>query len=286
MDKIALLADIHGNLAALEAVIADLERWQPDTVIVAGDIINRGPQSGACLDLCLRLAAERGWHLMRGNHERYILSYDRDHRDPSFPQSGPRYELMRGTAWTHAQVAHQIATLAALPEQVRIALGHDETLVVYHASVRHDRDGMYAKAAAQELHNQIEPTATIFAVGHTHMPFVRRLGPTLIVNTGAVGLPFDGDRRAAYARLQRRRTGWQAQIRRLDYDYAATLHSFRNEGMLVAVGALGPLMLREIETGQSLIFSFIPTYHAQITAGVISFDAAVHEFLAHNERVA
>lgn len=286
MDKIAVLADIHGNLAALEAVIADLERWQPDHVIVAGDMINRGPQSGACLALCLQMAAERGWNLMRGNHERYLLSYDQEQHQPHFPRSGPRYELLRGTAWTYGQVADQIATLAALPEQYRLDLGAAQNLVIYHASVRHDRDGMHADAPEAQLRSQIDPAATIFCVGHTHMPFVRRLESTLIVNTGAVGLSFDGDRRAAYARLTRHRTGWQAQIHRLPYAYEATLRAFHDGGMREAVGALGPLMLREIATATSLIFSFIPSYQAQISNGHLSLEEAVTDFLAHHERAA
>ena len=67
MQKIAVLADIHGNLAALHALIEDLERWSPDLVVVAGDIVNRGPQSGPCLDLVLRLVVERGWRVIRVN---------------------------------------------------------------------------------------------------------------------------------------------------------------------------------------------------------------------------
>ncbi|MEI8164953.1 MAG: metallophosphoesterase family protein [Chloroflexales bacterium] len=278
MQKIAVLADIHGNLAALHALIEDLERWSPDLVVVAGDIVNRGPQSGPCLDLVLRLVVERGWRVIRGNHERYVIGYDTDRHRPDFPRSGVHYEFSRIINWTHAQVADRIATVAALPEHLRIDLG-DGALVVYHASVRHDRDGLYAKASAALLTTQIDPSATIFCAGHTHMPFARQLDGTLVVNVGSVGLPFDGDCRAAYARLTRGREGWDARIVRVPYDVAVTAWAFRHGGMFDAIGGHAPLLLREIETGRSLIFSFIPTYHERIMAGALSLDEAVHEFL-------
>ena len=278
MEKVAVLADIHGNLAALHALVADLEQWSPDLVVVAGDVVNRGPQSGPCLDLILRLVAERGWQLIRGNHERYVVSYDHERHHPNAAHDDVHRQFSRIIAWTHAQVAAHVATVAALPTHLQLDVAGAK-LVVYHASVRHDRDGLYAKTDAATLTQQIDPTATIFCAGHTHMPFVRQLAATLVVNVGSVGLPFDGDRRAAYARLTRNADGWQATLMRLPYDFAATEHAFRHSGMFDAIGAYGPLLLREIETGRSLLFSFIPTYHPQVLAGTLSLEAAVHAFL-------
>lgn len=125
--KIAVLADIHANLAALQAVIEDLDGWNPDLVVVADDLV-------------LHMEAACGWRVIRGNHERYVLNYEHEMRRPELPRSGPRYELSRIVGWAHGQVAQQLDRVAALPEQLRIGLG-DEALAVYHASLRHDRDG-------------------------------------------------------------------------------------------------------------------------------------------------
>jgi putative phosphoesterase len=276
--KIAVLADIHGNLAALQAVIADIERWSPDMVLVAGDIVNRGPQSGACLDLTLQLAAERGWRLIRGNHERYVLNFEQAQRRPDFPSSGPSYELSRMTRWSHEQLRDKLDIIQALPEQLRVELG-GETLALYHASLRHDRDGIEARSPDALLRTQIDGAAALFCVGHTHVPLARRLDGTLVVNVGSVGLPFDGDTRAAYARLTRGRRGWQARIVRVPYDVAATARVFVESGMLEAVGAHAQLMLRELQTGRSLLFDFVPTYHERVLAGAISLEEAVREYL-------
>jgi putative phosphoesterase len=278
--KIAILADIHANLAALHAVIDDIDTWSPDMVIVAGDIVNRGPQSRECLELVLRLRDERGWQVVRGNHEGYILKYDQDHRQPGFPRSGPRYEVSRIIGWTHSQVAHLTSEIARLPEHMHLPTPVG-SLAIYHASVRHNRDGILMRFSDSELREQIETEAAVFCTAHTHMPFVRRVDETLLVNVGSVGLPFDGDTRAAYARLTLQRDGWHATIRRVAYDLAQTERIFLQSGMLEAVGAQARIMLRELQTGQSYMFDFVPAYHERIFAGTISVEEAVREFLYH-----
>ena len=285
MEKIAILADIHGNLAALHALIDDLESWSPDLVVVAGDTVNRGPDSGACLALVLRMADERGWRVIRGNHERYVLTYDRERQRSEFATAGPRHEISRALAWTHSQVLARVDRIADMPESLRIDLG-GATLAVYHASVRHDRDGLTLHSPDEELRQQVDPAATVFCVGHTHVPFTRRLDGALVVNVGSVGLPFDEDRRAAYVRLTRGRAGWRARIVRLPYDVALTERAFRASGMLGAVGAQGHIMLREVMTGRSLLFDFVPAYYERILAGAISVDEAVAEYLARADRAA
>ena len=71
--KIAVISDIHGNIPALETVTADIEQWQPDCVVVDGDIVNRGPRSREALEWVLARHESDAWQLVRGNHEDYIL---------------------------------------------------------------------------------------------------------------------------------------------------------------------------------------------------------------------
>ncbi|MGQ9928510.1 MAG: metallophosphoesterase family protein [Chloroflexaceae bacterium] len=283
--NIAVLADIHANPAALHAVIEDVESWSPDLVIVAGDIIGRGPLSHVCLELVLRMRDERGWRVIRGNHERYVLHYEQERQRPDFPTSGPQFEVSRVVAWTHGQVAEMLPQITALPEHLILDLD-GERLAIYHASVRHDRDGIYRGAPLDEVRTQIDPAAAVFCAGHTHTPLVRQVDSTLVVNTGSVGLPFDGDPRAAYARLTRGSRGWQASIRRVRYDIGMTERAFAESGMLEVVGAYAHLMLRELRTGQSYLFDFIPAYHHRILSGAISLEEAIRDFLTRVERAA
>lgn len=283
--KIAVLADIHANLAALHAVLADIETWSPDVVIVAGDIINRGPQSVECLDLILDLGTHHGWRVMRGNHEDYILNYERDHSRHKGPISGLRREISRINGWTYQRLKDHLDKFASLPERIDLEIPGG-ILSVLHASLRHNRDGVLNRSSDDELRQQIDPAATIFCVGHTHMPFIRQIDTTLLINVGAVGLPFDGDTRAAYARLTYGRQGWRARIVRVRYDLDEAVHAFRASGMIEECGAVAGIMLRELQTGQSLMFDFVPAYLDRIHVGEISIDDAVSEFLTTLDRAA
>ena len=71
--KIAVLADIHGNMPALERVTTHIEAWGADQVIVAGDVVNRGPQPRTCLQFVEDKQQSAGWQVVRGNHEDYVL---------------------------------------------------------------------------------------------------------------------------------------------------------------------------------------------------------------------
>jgi predicted phosphodiesterase len=277
--KVALLADIHANLAALYAVIEDLERWRPDQVIVAGDVVNRGPQSRACLDLVRSLQHERGWLLLQGNHEEYMVTFGADLAAGKINHHGPRYELMRSIAWTYEQIADSVSELAKLPPRLDVTFDDGGRLSVLHASIVHNRDGILKTHSDEELRAKIVPDARLFCVGHTHMPFIRTIDDTLVVNVGSVGLPFDGDPRAAYARLSYANNGWSAEIVRLDYDRAATERAYNSSGMRESVGPVAEIMLREMRDGTSYLFDFVPRYHERLFAGTISMEAAVREFL-------
>ena len=110
MPRVAILADIHGNLPALEAVRADLARVAPDVVIVAGDVINRGPQSKACL----QAIRATGWTVLFGNHEDYVLKL----ADGSLPTPGDERDWWLPAARVAEDLsAEELAYLAALPRE-------------------------------------------------------------------------------------------------------------------------------------------------------------------------
>ncbi|MCB0000669.1 MAG: metallophosphoesterase, partial [Anaerolineales bacterium] len=102
--KIAILSDIHGNLPALEAVADDIARWQPDQVIVNGDIVNRGPCSLDCLTFAQARAHDSAWHLLRGNHEDFVLGCGA----PDSPRSGPNYDIIQFAHWAYEQLGSHV----------------------------------------------------------------------------------------------------------------------------------------------------------------------------------
>ncbi len=121
-------------------------------------------------------------------------------------------------------------------------------------------------------------------MGHTHLPLVRRLDETLVVNVGSVGLPFDGDHRAAYGQLTWRKGRWSAKIVRLEYDRAQAEQDFIDTGFLPEGGPIARLVLDELRTAQSRLFQWMAEYQQPILAGQISIEAAVNRFLLERGR--
>ncbi|MCS7060057.1 MAG: metallophosphoesterase [Anaerolineae bacterium] len=279
--KIAVLSDVHANLPALEAVAEHVERWRPDQVIVAGDLVNRGPRSPECLRFVQHRAAATGWQMLLGNHEEYVLYHTR----PDAARSGPAFELRRASYFTFCQLGGDVRALADLPFSISLdAPDHHEARFT-HASMRGTRDGMYRRSSDAELLEQIGPPRcdnrlpAVFCVGHTHMPFIRLVNQTLVVNAGSVGMPFDGDTRASYAQLVWRGDHWQAEIIRLTYDLARADQDFEETGFLEQGGPLARLMRIELRTARSQLYQWGQRFEALVLAGVMTMEESVEEFL-------
>ncbi|MFQ5400410.1 MAG: metallophosphoesterase family protein [Anaerolineae bacterium] len=279
--KIAVLSDIHGNLPALESVVAHVETWQPDLVVVDGDIVNRGPLS---LD-CLRLVQEKqrcdGWNIVRGNHEDYIVACS----TPESPQDGREFELWRFAHWSYQQLNGNVAALAAMPEQFSWIAPDGSEFRVRHGSMQGNRDGIYVKSSDEQLFRQINPPPAVFVTAHTHMPLLRHWQNTLIVNVGSVGAPFDCDNRASYGQFTwSKKGGWQAEIVRVPFDYTRTERDFAESGFLEEAGPLAQLMLLELRRAGGLIYRWAYRYQDAFLAGEIEMEVSVREMM-HDEDI-
>ncbi len=274
--KLAVLADVHANFVALQTVAAHIEAWQADLVVVAGDIVNRGPRPLECLRFVQDKQHTPGWLVVRGNHEDYILS----HTSTGIPRSGLEFEVHRHSYWTYQQLDGNIPALKAMPFQQNLSAPDGSEVCVTHASMLGNRDGIYPGMADGELRQKIQPYAALFCVGHTHWPLVRRIDDTLVVNAGSAGLPFDGDRRTGYAQLSWQRGQWQSQIVRLDYDHQKAERDFSNLDFLEGSGPLGQVILNELLTAQSRLFYWTYQYQARVLAGELTMAESVERFLA------
>lgn len=277
--KVAVLSDIHGNLPALQTVMADIDIWQPDVVVVDGDIVNRGPSSGVCLELLLDRCETEGWHLVRGNHEDFVL----DCGSPDAPRSGPEYEMKQFAHFALRQIGPRAAYLRALPDVFEKESPSGETLRVVHASMRSNREGIYGLTPDHVIRKLIAPAPALFVTGHTHRPLIRQIDNTLVVNIGAVGSPFDGDRRAGYGRFTTTNGGWQAEVIRLDYDYAQIESDYETTGFLVEGGPLAQLMLVELRKAHGLIFRWASRYEDAILSGHMTLESSVRQLLADED---
>jgi hypothetical protein len=158
----------------------------------------------------------------------------------------------------------------------------------FHGSVLGMRDGIYPETDDETLRHKIalderpesSPPLAVFCVGHTHRPLMRELNGTLVVNAGSAGLPFDRDTRAAYARLAWQGGRWRAEIRRLSYDLHAAETDYYQTGYLENGGPLVRLVLRELLTARSHLYTWAINYQDAALHGRISLEESVERHFA------
>ena len=206
---LALLYDIHGNLPALDAVLADAAERGADAYLVGGDVALCGPWPEATVAR-LRELSPATW--IRGNGERWTAD----------PDAAP--EPVRGaTAAARAALGDAlVAELDALPQSAPIG---DRTRAWHGSPVSDVRSFLPEPAEDEaELLDGVSEARLVF--GHTHLQFQRAAaaGKIELVNPGSIGMPFDGDHRAAYALLH---DDDAIEHRRLPYDHAAVPAALR-----------------------------------------------------------
>lgn len=188
--RIALIADIHGNTVALEAVLAGLERHPTDHIVCLGDIAAGGPDPAGAID---RLR-ELGCLTVRGNTDVGMVDMPDWWLEPSsigLPEAAiPGMEI---SVWAAEQLseAHR-RHLAGLPGTRALDLGLAGRMLAFHGSPRSADELITATTPDDALEEMVEGIpATVLAGGHTHVPLVRRAGHRTLVNPGSVGMPFE-----------------------------------------------------------------------------------------------
>ncbi|GAC1512633.1 MAG: metallophosphoesterase family protein [Candidatus Dormibacteraceae bacterium] len=200
--KLAVVSDVHGNLAALEAVLADLEAVKPDLVVHGGDLVFNGPHPAECVDLIREL----GWPGVMGNTDEALWTLPATLPDNAlhiFGVIAKRTRTLLGDK--------RVAWLKTLP-----LIWHDaDRVAVVHAVPGDTWKVVPVDAVDAELREIYGPLGARLAVYcHIHRPYVRNVGDFTLANSGSVGMPFDGDRRAAYLLVQDGRP----EIRRVGYN--------------------------------------------------------------------
>lgn len=207
MQRIAVLSDIHGNLVALDACLADLlAQGGADAIVAAGDLCLDGPRPKKVLQ---RLE-EVGAKCVRGNTERYLAGIEEEQRGASESAQ---------LAWTRKQIGEKwLAWMRELPFSLRIGENGNEMLVV-HANPSNDEEHLWPDADDATLERLIgKEHAMTIAFGHLHIPYVRAWRGRLLVDVASAGLPKDGDARACYALFTERDGGWEVKHRRVTFD--------------------------------------------------------------------
>ncbi|MDF1873695.1 metallophosphoesterase family protein [Vannielia sp.] len=230
--RFALIADIHGNADALEAVLAAIDREGIEHIINLGDHLSGPLDPAGTADL---LMARPGMLCIRGNHDRYLLTHDiKDMSDTDRVTAEALDSAARG--W-----------LRALPATARLA----DMVFACHAQPTQDDDYLLEHIVDGQLQNRPDDEvrallgdvdAGLVLCAHSHLPRIREVGGTLIVNPGSVGCPAYADDRptphrvetgspdARWAVVARGREGWEVEPRTTRYSPARMVAMARAYG--------------------------------------------------------
>jgi putative phosphoesterase len=224
----ALVYDVHGNLPALEAVLEDARGAGANEYVLGGDYAMFGPWPRETVE---RLRELEPAHWIRGNVDRWTAN-PADAPDDPIPQSAI-------AACREALGPELVEQLGALPEQLVIA-----GIRYCHASPVSDVHSFLPEPAPDEPELLGGATERMLVFGHTHLPFTREgPGEIELVNPGSVGIPLDGDTRAAYGLLHE---DGRVELRRAEYDAAASATALRERFS----GEFAGVIARRIESAQ------------------------------------
>ena len=227
--RLAVLGDIHGNLAALEATLAQVKRSKPDLIAVTGDLVLHGPRPGEVVERVRALEAD-GALVVQGNTDIAVADFD---YSAAFPWLDEVPATHRAAAeWAHEQLSdEQLDWLRRLPAERRI--GQDGMLsLICHASPGSQTEGLAPDLDASVTLRLVTRTdAVAIACGHTHLAEVRQVGRKLICNAGSCGYAFDGDPGASWALLTLDTDPPSAELRRPEYDAQTVADELSGRGL-------------------------------------------------------
>ena len=210
--RVAAISDIHGNLPALEAVLAAVDQERPDMLVFCGDVAS-GPMPKETIDRLLTVQKAR---FVRGNADRGLM--DEFDGKPAGEMPGPFGD------WCARQITKRDRDFLASFEDMVVVDGVDGLgrVLFCHASPRNDTDIFTVETPDERLRMLLLGVdASVVVCGHTHMQFDRSVERIRVVNAGSVGMPY-GEPGAYWAML-----GPDVDLRRTDYDREAAARRIR-----------------------------------------------------------
>ena len=230
--RLALISDIHGNLTALEAVLADIDSQQVETIHCLGDVIGYGPEPAACIELVEKRCTVK----LLGNHEYVVMGLE--------SLSQMNQAARKSAEWTCNQVGDREISLLAEYEMEHVI---DDRYTLVHASPCEPEQWPYLLTISEVRAAFAAMQTPICFFGHTHLPTVfsletdgtiRQRTPEVftpepdrryLINVGSVGQPRDNDSRACYVILDTE--SGRVEYRRVEYDIAQTQDKMRQAEM-------------------------------------------------------
>lgn len=227
MDAVAVITDIHANLAALEAALQRIEDLGIERTFCGGDLVGYGPHPN---EVCALIEA-RGIPTIYGNYD-YAIGRDLTDCGCAYVDQRDRDLGQQSVDWTLAHTTPQAkAFMRDLPFDLRFVVG-DADVHLVHGSPRKVNEYLFEDKPAS-LYERLAGAETdqVLVFGHTHKPWVHSYGGVLFVNCGSVGKPKDGDPRGAFAILRPAAQGVEVTIERVEYDAEAVAREVAAVGL-------------------------------------------------------
>jgi predicted phosphodiesterase len=189
--RVALIADIHGNLASLEAVLSDIECEGVDETVCLGDVAATGPQPRESIERLIALDPPT----VMGNADEDMLR-----PVPVAKESEDARRVSDIDRWCFGRLSERhLEYIRTFRKTVEVALGEGRSLLCFHGSPKSNTDVIVSETPDKELGAMLSGHAVsghagagVMAGGHTHAQMIRRHGSVVFVNPGSVGLPVDG----------------------------------------------------------------------------------------------
>lgn len=248
--RIAVLADIHSNEEALEAVLADAAAQDADAYIVAGDLVSDGPSPRGVLNRVRSLTQ----YVIKGNREDYMMRY---HNSELLHWEGCKQ--VASLLWTYRQMeGGDLGYIAGLPEQLSIPLDDKMSLRVVHGSpfsmyelLKPDKDMAPVERAA----GAIPEHALVF--GHNHMQWTGMVCGKLLMDPGAVGVPFNGGAKAEYGILTYAGGELSAELRLVPYDFPELEKKLEASGLAADAPVWTKITFEGVKAGRNYCIEFL-----------------------------
>jgi len=231
--RIAIISDVHGNLVALEAVLADLNAERVDQIVCLGDVATFGPRPR---EVITRLGA-LNCPVVMGNMDAWLLN-----PRPHEVRDEDSQRITEIEFWSaHQLLPADLDYLRTFRPTVEITLGGDATLLCFHGSPQSNTDVIVSTTSEEELERLLSGfSATVMAGGHTHVQILRRHRDLVFINPGSVGLPFERARYAdqvrnppwaEYGLVSWEDGGLNIELRRVPFDVGMVIRAARDSGM-------------------------------------------------------
>jgi putative phosphoesterase len=228
--RVGLISDVHGNLLALDAVLADLDAERLDRVVCLGDVCF-GPQAHECLERIRGL----GCPIVLGNWDSWSIE--------GFPPADDPVGIMLyeiGAFWARQLTSDDQAFVRTFVPTLEVPLDRRTKMLCFHGSPHSFSDWIFATTPDEELEPLFAGTeAQVLVGGHTHLQLLRRFGRQLVVNPGSIGQPFSQwwprpirvAHWAEYGIVEFDGGHLKVDLRRVPYDVDALLEIFADSAM-------------------------------------------------------